>query len=111
MRTRRILTPIVGAATAVILTVAPSMAAGYFTWTTKFKSDLDSRNWSQSGGATTIKADLSCDPNTNVYFIELYRNQLFDKSYGRVRYACGSLQQYTWTGLPKGTYHFHLSKA
>ncbi|MGO4255141.1 hypothetical protein [Marmoricola sp. RAF53] len=96
---------------AVLATAAPAFASGSFTWTATFKGGLDSRTWTQAGGSTTITAKISCDPNTNGYYVELYKNQLIDKSYGRVRYSCGSGQRYTWTGLPSGTYHFHLSKA
>jgi hypothetical protein len=40
----------------------------------------------------------------------LWKEQLFDKSWGPVSYACGSNQVYTFTGLPSGNYHFHISK-
>jgi hypothetical protein len=113
MNARRLLTVPAVAFVMVMAVASPSFAAtGSFPWTASFKVGLDSRAWTQKAGNTTITAKMSCnDPMNDTYYIELYRNETIDDSYGRTKYTCGSNQTYTWTSLPSGTYHFHLSKA
>lgn len=106
----------VAAATVIAVTgtAAPASAAtGSFPWDATVTVGIDSRNWTQIAGNTTIVSKFPCwNDQVDYYYMELYLNKtLGDKSYGRVKYYCGSNQTYTWKNLPKGTYHFYMSKA
>ena len=86
-------------------------ASGSFTWTVHLKCCIDSRTWTQGSGSTKVYSALACEPNMGGHYqVTLWKEQLFDKSWGPVSYACGSNQVYTFTGLPSGNYHFHISK-
>jgi len=112
MSPKKFLASSVAALAFVVLSMAPSFASGSFTWSAHLKCCINSRDWTQGGGSTTIVSFAGCEPNmAGQYRISLYKNQTFgDHNYGTVTYACGRTQQYTWTGLPSGTYHFHFSK-
>lgn len=86
--------------------------AGSFTWGASFKARLESRRWSQGGGSTKITsyADCSGDPGLTTYTIQLFKDQFVDKAYTKVSYECFRELEYTWTGLPSGTYYFVLQK-
>ena len=107
MLIKRLTATCLAAAILALVIIPPSFAAGSFTYRVKFKCCKDSRSWTQGSGSTTI----SCDHKVPTYRIELYRNQTFDKSYGRATYRCGEQLRYTRKKLPSGTYHFHISKA
>jgi len=100
---------------AVTMSASPAFAAtGSFPWNVSMTHQVDSRNWTQTSGSTTIKSYLGCWGNSQVttYRIELFKNRTFaDTSYGAVTYTCSLTQQHTWTNLPSGTFHFTISKA
>lgn len=103
---------VLGAALAMgIVFAGSSFASGSFTWSVHVKCCLNSREWYQNSGSTTITANVACEPNmAGRYYITLYKDQTFDRSFAKVTYRCGTAQQYTWTGLPSGYYYFRLQK-
>ena len=103
-------------ACALVLALAASAqaATGSFPWTVTMTHQVNSRNWTQTSGSTVIVSNLKCWGNDAVstYKIQLFKNNTFsDTAYTKVTYTCGVSQRYTWTNLPKGTFHFTISKA
>jgi hypothetical protein len=101
------------ATSAAQIPMAPtSVTSGSFTWEADFKCCLNSREWTQNAGGTTISGygDCSGDPGLQYYSIELIKDQFVDKSYGLINYPCFSSRSRTWNGLPAGTYYFRISK-
>ncbi|WP_248580053.1 hypothetical protein [Nocardioides sp. InS609-2] len=103
------------AAVAIPALAVPAFAAtGSFPWNVTMTHQVDSRNWTQTSGSTVINSKLACwNPSISTYRIELFKNRTFgDDSKGAVNFKCGSTtQQYTWTNLTSGNYHFTISKA
>lgn len=109
-RSTAIAAVLAGAAIVGAPGVASAASGGSFYWNANVKCCIDSRNWTQGAGSTTIKAYMDCtaDPSMPYFSIELRKG---NTSYAKVRYNCDQVGlQYTWKNLPAGTYHFHLTK-
>jgi glutamine cyclotransferase len=102
-------------AAMVTLVAAPAFAVGSFTYTIDMTHSVDSRDWTQGGGTTTITSTLTCGAagGSDSYYVELFKNKvLADQSMGRKNHLCGSATDTsTWTGLPSGDYHFTIRKS
>lgn len=101
------------AATTMVMTMTPAVAAGSFTWDATIKTGIKSRTWTtKNKGDITITANFPCWKNDATYKIVLIREKFgSDERYTSVTYSCGSTQQYTWENKPADEYHFNLTKA